>query len=85
VYRHLAQSWEAARAGVAREILVEGGDLCRVDGRPIPILAQEIDGVWQFENSAVAGYRVDIDRGLEFQQEIEPLGGFAAQPLIAVR
>jgi hypothetical protein len=85
LYRHLAQSWEAARTGFAREIRVEGRDLCRVDGRPIPILAQQIHGVGQLERSAVAGCRVYVDCGLEFQQKIERLGSFAAQPLIAVR
>ena len=69
--RHLAQSREEARTGFAPEIRVEGRDLCRVDGRPIPMLAQQIHGVGQLERSAVAGCRVDIDCGLEFQQKIE--------------
>jgi hypothetical protein len=73
------------RTGLEREVRVEGRDPCRVDGRLIPILAQQIHGVGQIERSAVAGCHVDIDRGLEFQQKIERLGSFAAQPLISVR
>jgi hypothetical protein len=39
--------------------LPTGGDLRRVDGRPIPILAQPINRVGELERSAVARCRVE--------------------------
>src|SRR5260370_41420309 len=79
-----AWSWEAAGAGVAGEVRVDGRNLCRVDGRSSPILAQQIQGVWKLERTAAAGCG-DVHRGLEIQQEIECFGSVATQLLITIR